>query len=208
MTILYKNEQSGRSMVEMLGVLAIIGVLSIGGISGYSKAMSKYRVNKTLDQISMLVMNIRTLYSSAVNYAGLSNKVAVQMGIIPRDMLQSSIASAGAGSGATTIVNAYSGRVEVAVDTGGGTGGDSRQFTVSYSGLPLEACVAIATADWGSQAGSGLQSIAVSPSKEDKDIGDKGGTPHTIDSLPLSLSAAAAECTAKDSGSTITWTYY
>ncbi|MFR8205167.1 MAG: hypothetical protein ACLU99_01695 [Alphaproteobacteria bacterium] len=60
---LYKNEQSGRSMVEMLGVLAIIGVLSIGGIAGYSKAMAKFRVNKTLDQISMLVMNIRSLYS-------------------------------------------------------------------------------------------------------------------------------------------------
>ena len=30
-----ESEQSGRSMVEMLGVLAIIGVLSVGGISGY-----------------------------------------------------------------------------------------------------------------------------------------------------------------------------
>ena len=28
-----KKNQSGRSMVEMLGVLAIIGVLSVGGIS-------------------------------------------------------------------------------------------------------------------------------------------------------------------------------
>ena len=34
-----KNNQIGRSMVEMLGVLAIIGVLSVGGIAGYSKAM-------------------------------------------------------------------------------------------------------------------------------------------------------------------------
>ncbi|MBR6663999.1 MAG: hypothetical protein IKL33_04145, partial [Alphaproteobacteria bacterium] len=72
---LYKNEQSGRSMVEMLGVLAIIGVLSIGGISGYSRAMSKYRVNKTLDQISMLVMNIRSLFSASVNYANLTPKL-------------------------------------------------------------------------------------------------------------------------------------
>ena len=32
---------SGRSMIEMLGVLAIIGVLSVGGIAGYSKAMQK-----------------------------------------------------------------------------------------------------------------------------------------------------------------------
>ena len=29
-----KKLESGRSMVEMLGVLAIIGVLSIGGIAG------------------------------------------------------------------------------------------------------------------------------------------------------------------------------
>ena len=28
--LLEKNEQTGRSMVEMLGVLAIIGVLSVG----------------------------------------------------------------------------------------------------------------------------------------------------------------------------------
>ena len=32
---MYKNiNESGRSMIEMLGVLAIIGVLSVGGIAG------------------------------------------------------------------------------------------------------------------------------------------------------------------------------
>lgn len=41
-----KPNQSGRSMVEMLGVLAIIGVLSVGSIAGYSKAMQKYKMNK------------------------------------------------------------------------------------------------------------------------------------------------------------------
>ena len=29
-----KKSQIGRSMIEMLGVLAIIGVLSVGGIAG------------------------------------------------------------------------------------------------------------------------------------------------------------------------------
>lgn len=42
-----KQEQNGRSMIEMLGVLAIIGVLSVGGIAGYSKAMMKFKINKT-----------------------------------------------------------------------------------------------------------------------------------------------------------------
>ena len=49
--------QFGRSMVEMLGVLAIIGFLSIGGIAGYSKAMMKYKLNKHAVTISTLINN-------------------------------------------------------------------------------------------------------------------------------------------------------
>ena len=44
-----KKLESGRSMVEMLGVLAIIGVLSIGGIAGYVLSMNRYRANNILD---------------------------------------------------------------------------------------------------------------------------------------------------------------
>ncbi len=44
-----KNNQLGRSMVEMLGVLAIIGVLSAGALAGYSKAMFKHKVNQSID---------------------------------------------------------------------------------------------------------------------------------------------------------------
>ena len=49
---------SGRSMVEMLGVLAIIGVLSVGAIAGYSKAMMKYKLNKQAEQISFLLSSL------------------------------------------------------------------------------------------------------------------------------------------------------
>ncbi len=48
---------SGRSMVEMLGVLAIIGVLSVGAIAGYSKAMFKYKLNKQAESFNMLLNN-------------------------------------------------------------------------------------------------------------------------------------------------------
>lgn len=50
------NKESGRSMVEMLGVLAIIGVLSIGGIAGYTLAMDKYRANENLATGSQCVI--------------------------------------------------------------------------------------------------------------------------------------------------------
>ena len=43
------KSQSGRSMVEMLGVLAIIGVLSVGGIAGYTLSVRKHRANQVID---------------------------------------------------------------------------------------------------------------------------------------------------------------
>ena len=51
------DASAGRSMVEMLGVLAIIGVLSVGAIAGYSKAMMKYKLNKHAESINMLINN-------------------------------------------------------------------------------------------------------------------------------------------------------
>ncbi len=52
--------EGGRSMVEMLGVLAIIGVLSVGGIAGYTMAMNKYRANEILNGASMRAMVVAT----------------------------------------------------------------------------------------------------------------------------------------------------
>ena len=48
----------GRSMIEMLGVLAIIAVLTVGGIAGYSKAMEKYKLNKVIGEYSYLIQGL------------------------------------------------------------------------------------------------------------------------------------------------------
>ncbi len=45
-------------MIEMLGVLSIVGILSVGGIAGYSKAMTKYKVNKVIEEYSLFINDI------------------------------------------------------------------------------------------------------------------------------------------------------
>ena len=50
--------QRGRSMIEMLGVLAIIGVLSVGGVAGYSKAMMKWKINKAVEEYNFLIQGL------------------------------------------------------------------------------------------------------------------------------------------------------
>ena len=86
------NEQ-GRSMIEMLGVLAIVGVLSVGGIAGYSKAMQNFKINKLKDQIYTVSSNLMTTFVNERNYEalGATNEsgiaVAKSMNLIPSDMI-------------------------------------------------------------------------------------------------------------------------
>ena len=56
-----KNNETGRSMVEMLGVLAIVGVLSAGALKGYSSAMFKYKMNQTIDITTRMFQRIEEL---------------------------------------------------------------------------------------------------------------------------------------------------
>ncbi|MDR1025908.1 MAG: hypothetical protein LBL47_00780 [Lactobacillus sp.] len=181
---IYKSEQSGRSMVEMLGVLAIIGVLSVAGIAGYSKAMAKYKLSKTTDQVSMIVANIRTLYSGQRNYSGLATDSVVSFGVIPSEMVNGD-----------KVMNAFAG--EVTFGTSPVNNVADLAFTVKFAGLNRDACVSLASADWGSDSSSGLVSIQV---------GSQAALSGS--NLPVSLANAAAGC---DCGSNATcsieWTY-
>ena len=87
---------AGRSMVEMLGVLAIIGVLSVGAIAGYSKAMMKYKLNKQAEQLNQVIGTIVRYKSSLMlnpdpaNAEQLSDLYLVpllkKLGEIPKEM--------------------------------------------------------------------------------------------------------------------------
>jgi hypothetical protein len=48
--------QSGKGFVEMFGVLSIMAVLSIGGISGYTVAMSMIMKNRFIDAFQEVIL--------------------------------------------------------------------------------------------------------------------------------------------------------
>ena len=151
--------QYGRSMIEMLGVLAIVGVLSVGGIAGYSKAMMKFKTNKTIDQFSHIIANIRTLYAQQTSYEGLDTSTAVQMGVVPDSLATS--------NNRPYITNIFGGDVSIFDANSYGTGPNGEEppsfgtFIVLFTGLPKDACLSLATMDWGSPSSSGFMSIAI-----------------------------------------------
>ncbi len=62
-----KKLDSGRSMLEMLGTLAIIGVLSVGAIAGYSYGMDKYRANQTINDVMLRAVDIITYTNRGID---------------------------------------------------------------------------------------------------------------------------------------------
>jgi type II secretory pathway pseudopilin PulG len=129
----YLAKQYGRTMVEMLGVLAIVGVLSIGAIAGYSKAMNKRKINKTIDQMTQIINNIRNVYVNKRDYSGLNNIEAVNLGVFPTEMVTDSATG--------KVTNLYQGDVTVS--------GTTDDFDVLFEGLPQDVSAQLAVTDWG-----------------------------------------------------------
>ena len=85
----------GRSMVEMLGVLAIIGVLSVGAISGYSKAMMKYKLNKQAEAMNLLFNTVlqyigRFQNNSTDDTPEVYGEILTKLNVLPDGIKQSS----------------------------------------------------------------------------------------------------------------------
>ena len=142
-----KTNESGRSMIEMLGVLAIIGVLSVGGIAGYSKAMNKFKTNQVADNVSMIVANIKTLYAQQKSYDGLNTENAITLGVVPDELVNTD---------KKTLSNAFNGAVYIASGKSTANETGNRAFIITFDGLSKEACISLATNDWGSGYSSGL----------------------------------------------------
>ena len=140
----------GRSMIEMLGVLAIIGVLSVGGIAGYTKAMEKIHVNKIVNMISDISTTIRTAYISQKAYdnfdGGLVN-IAVDlhqiqdMGLLPPEYIFEFEGEKRIGlSSPLTIINPF----------GAENDDEENAFSILSIGVlvPQNLCVPLLTYDW------------------------------------------------------------
>ncbi len=127
---MFKNaNQSGRSMIEMLGVLAIVGILSAGGIAGYSMAMNNHKTNAMMEKVHLIAQRTKELYGS--DYRGLNNNGSLDA-LINAGMLNDKNTPFG-GEFQLWQAEAF-----------------PNAFTIkSPYNVPQDACVKLLLADWG-----------------------------------------------------------
>ncbi len=151
------SNQNGRSMIEMLGVLAIIGVLSVGGIAGYSKAMMKFKINKTIEQITTIMTNFKTLTVAQTNkeYEAINANPDL---FFPEDMLFCEYDDEGNIDYCDCCKSNWG-----EIDFGGCNKGncDYEGIYLGFDNLPKEVCIALATYDWS--VIEGIIDISASP---------------------------------------------
>ena len=129
----YEKAESGRSMIEMLGVLAIVGILSAGGIAGYSMAMQHYKTNTLIERIQLIVTKTKTIYKNG-NYNGVSNQNLIDSGKLSAKYLENPF-------GGDLIIGS-------AARNTGSFYSSTGLLSVTANNTPVDTCVDVLTTDW------------------------------------------------------------
>lgn len=118
------KQEYGRSMIEMLGVLAIMGVITVGAIGMISTAMRTQKRTTVNDEVVQMVTSVRTLLGEYDDYSNIDNsKIFGAIGMSNK--------------------NPYGGTYELSVDSS-----NVRQFVVSINGLTKTDCEYFVTKAW------------------------------------------------------------
>ena len=204
--------EQGRSMIEMLGVLAIIGVLSVGGINGFSKAMDAHKINTIVEQIGTIIANAKSIgLRQGGKYTGLDTNAAKKMKIIPDEMIDSS----------GKVTHVYGGEVRVgsAKELYGSTPTD-KGVVVELKSLSRNACIQILSKGFGGPKTILVASGSNSPNSSSKISGytqyssaAKCETPSNDyaicynQDMPLSTIANACSCGANNTCAIAVWAF-
>ena len=142
--------ESGRSMVEMIGVLAIMGVITAGAILLINVGLNSSKRTTVRDEVTVLVNEIRNSFSGYDDFSGIGNVNVFTMTGVSQQ-------------------NPYGGTYGVAVDPS-----NPRQFIVSINGLTQSDCEYFITKSWPGSIGyemsghkeSGATGICTNPNGE------------------------------------------
>jgi hypothetical protein len=121
---LMANGESGRSMIEMLGVLMIMGVITVAAVRGIDLAMRSNKRTTVQDEVINIVSGVRQLHGEYDDFSGIDNNtIFAAIGISSK--------------------NPYGGKYELAANPA-----DKRQFIVSITGLNSSDCEYFKTKAW------------------------------------------------------------
>ena len=135
------NQESGRSMIEMLGVLAIMGIITGIAIVGVKSGLNGVKRNNVQEDVMKIVIETRNIHREYDDFSGLDNTtIFAAIGM--------------------TDKNPYGGKYSLMVDSS-----NTRQFILTIDGLNSSECLFFKSKAWidsiGYQSSDGKSGGAV-----------------------------------------------
>ncbi|MBR1825630.1 MAG: hypothetical protein IJ770_03490 [Alphaproteobacteria bacterium] len=205
------TNQTGRSMIEMLGVLAIIGVLTVGGFALISKMSNAHRANEVIDEIGTLANKTRMIFHEFVEDNTDANFHKMSMYVYkarayPEGLSCLNVDNDGkckaenSDADSFAFIDKNDVKFEIQHER---SGNEIDYFVIKISQLSDDLCMAVAQSTWGSPSINGYVGMCVTDSKKTNcafntltGSSSSGSTPSYIakGGAKLSLDGAADAC--------------
>jgi len=141
-----KNCESGRSMVEIVGVLAVMGLITAGAFVLIRSGGATQKRSRAMDDVAVIAENIRGLYAESDDFSDLTDDAATGTTLIDALYLN------------TTTPFGQNTTYSVVKND------NPANFTVKLIGLDSKDCSALAAAAWsnstnGATCSNGVVSV-------------------------------------------------
>ena len=192
--------QSGRSMIEMLGVLAVIGVLTVGGFGLVSKVSNSHKSNVTIDEIGTLANKARVVFRDFVLDNPLdSNSTSAQPMnefLCTAKAYPESLEYPKTSDGKCGADGTFTSNIDVKYSVNHFKNNQIDYFYIEISQLSDEMCMAIAQSSWGSPSLNGYVGVCVGSSCSNGGVigNTNPGTNVAKGGAKLSIDGASAAC--------------
>jgi hypothetical protein len=169
--------------------------------------MTKFKINKTIEQVSQIAANARTLFKSQDDYSGLDCSysdvdICKKAKIVPDDVFDAN----------GKMKNPFGGDIFIEDEY---TFGYSNSFHIWYTDVPEDACMELATIDWGSATSDGLIAVSINDlvcyfyngwDAKKKTTGYIACVDDPSAKLPIEVSTAATYCS--ENNNRLGWAFY
>ena len=133
---IFKNHESGRSMIEIVGVLAVMGLITAGAFVLIRSGGAAQKRSRAMDEVAAIAENIRGLYAEADDFSDLTDNTTQGTALIDALYLNKTTPF-GANTTYTVVKNS-----------------DASGFVVKLIGLADEDCNGLAAAAWQNASGA------------------------------------------------------
>ncbi len=158
-----KDLQNGRSMIEMLGVLSIIGILTVGGFNLVSKTVSENRVNKVIDEVGDLARRTRVVFREFIYDCKDKNSGTCSNGSDMSEYIHDAKSYPTAlewVDSSNECNKCFLDDEDVQMTVSYKQESDVEYYVLKIAAMSEEICMAIANGQWGTMAANGFSGIS------------------------------------------------